>query len=267
MRNIIFCMCAIALITLNSCQEREGCTDPNAVNYDVLAQSEDNSCTFPNVQLRFVPTIVVGEDTGRLGFGQDYDINGLNVRFDQIRFYVDDITLVTSKENFESETIVLATEADKSHDIGELKVADLQELKFSVGVNSTRNHIAPELQPMNSPLFDNDSSSENWDEDDGYIFFKIEGAVDVNGDGVYEQDMSEIMSIHCGLDDNLKTVTLPVTEQSINRVGYELTVEVDVRGIFTDYDLPNKLFTRPDTIPQPGIEIMNNVENIFSIKE
>lgn len=245
--------------------EREGCTDIDAINYDLLAESEDNSCTFPDVLMRFVPMI---DDSTQLGFGQEYLINGLNVRFDRIRFYVDDIALVTSKENFTSENTLLSTENIQLGEVGELKVADLQEIKFNVGVDPvTNNEVDPTSQPTNSPLFANHPQVQ-WDSISGYKFFLVEGGVDVNGDGIYQQDTTEIMSIHCGVDDNLKNIILPPSDSTmIDRVGYELIVEYDVPGIFANnYDLAGKLFTRPNSNPEFAVEIMNNVQNIFEIR-
>jgi len=252
-------------MSLISCQvEREGCTDPNAINYDVLAESENNSCTFPDVLMRFVPMI---DDSTQLSFGQDYVINGLNVRFNQIRFYVSDVNLVTSTENFASEGILLATEAPKLDELGELKVGDLQEVKFNIGVDSVNNHADPALQPADSPLSADSPDIQHWNWTAGYKFFLIEGAVDVNGDGEYEPDASETMSIHCGFDFNLKNIALPVTEPTVvDRVGQELNISYDVRGIFEGYDLANQLFSRPNSNPEFAVEIMNNVENIFKIR-
>ncbi len=247
--------------------EREGCTDPNAINYDVLAELEDNSCTFPNVLMRFIPMITMPDDTLQLGFGQTYQINGLDVRLDQIRFYVDDVTLVTSAESFTSENTLLATESGKLGDLGELKIGDLQEVKFSVGVDPVDNLADPALQPANSPLSSDNPEIQHWNWTSGYKFFLIEGAVDVNGDGVFEQDMTEQMSIHCGFNDNLKNISLPIIEPTVvDRVGYELDIEYDVRGIFEGYDLTTQLFSRPNSNPEYATEIMNNVENIFKIR-
>lgn len=39
-------LCALTLFTLQSCNKKEGCTDPTAINYDAEAEEDDGSCEF-----------------------------------------------------------------------------------------------------------------------------------------------------------------------------------------------------------------------------
>ena len=148
------------------------------------------------------------------------------------------------------------------------KVADLQEITFNIGVGEPDNNADPALQPADSPLSADNPNIQHWNWTAGYKFLLIEGAVDVNGDGVYEQDESELMSIHCGFNDNLKNISLmPEVPNAIDQVSYELVVTYNVSELFANYDLANQLFTRPNSNPEYAVQIMNNVENIFGIQE
>jgi cytochrome c peroxidase len=48
MKKIISYLLVLGLITFNySCAKKEGCTDPNSLNYDAKAEVDDGSCTYP----------------------------------------------------------------------------------------------------------------------------------------------------------------------------------------------------------------------------
>ncbi len=43
----ILSVCLIVGVSTTSCKKKEGCTDPNAVNYDADAKTDDGSCVLP----------------------------------------------------------------------------------------------------------------------------------------------------------------------------------------------------------------------------
>ena len=83
------------LLTFFSCKE-PGCTDTNAINYDIEANENDNSCMYNgsiNIDFRLVNgNQAVGKyDTIH---SQDYSF-----RLEKIKFYMSNIQLKSSDEN------------------------------------------------------------------------------------------------------------------------------------------------------------------------
>ena len=53
MKNNVLLLLSLALFTVASCK-KEGCTDPNAINYDADAKKDDGTCTY----LTASPTLI-----------------------------------------------------------------------------------------------------------------------------------------------------------------------------------------------------------------
>ncbi len=106
---------------------------------------------------------------------------------------------------------------------------------------------------------------QHWNWTMGYKFLVIEGAVDVDGNGTFEDIPEETMSIHCGFNDNLKRIELD-TDQMIDKENFEMHLEFDVAKFFENYDLANNLFSRPNNNPAAATAVMNNVQNAFDFE-
>jgi len=82
-KTIIAAFLSITLIAgLSSCSKKEGCTDPKATNYDSAAESDDNSCVYPDDP-------IPADTDGNLTFNFTHNWDGENVtvnEFDSIRY-------------------------------------------------------------------------------------------------------------------------------------------------------------------------------------
>lgn len=260
-KRIMTILCSLAiLLALASCGDKEGCTDTGALNFDADAEESADVCEYPNIGFHFHPN-VGGDD---FVYGNTHTINGMDVRIDQIRFYMTEleVTIDDQAQTFDTPFIVTETSGDQS--AGEAVVGKLSKVAFNVGVPEALNNADPALLPSDNPLSADSPNIQHWNWTAGYIFLVIEGAVDTNADGNFDVD-TETLSIHCGFNDNLKRVELDA-EQSIDKENNELHLEFDVAKFFTNYDFANNLFSRPDNNPEAANSVMNNVQNAFGIE-
>lgn len=260
-KKIIILLCSLSmLLVLASCGDKEGCTDMGALNFDADAEESADVCEYPNINFHFHPNL----SGDAFVYGNTYTINGLDVRIDQIRFYMTEleVTIDDAPQTFDKQFIVTETSGDQT--AGEALVGTLSKVAFNIGVPEALNNADPALLPSDNPLSADSPNIQHWSWTAGYKFLVIEGAVDTNADGTFDID-TESMSIHCGFNDNLKRIELNA-DQSIDKENNELHLEFDVAKFFTNYDLANNLFSRPSNNPEAATDLMNNVQNAFGIE-
>lgn len=255
-------LCSILIITLAGCKKNEGCTDVEAINFDADADESADVCIYPNVAFHFHPSI--GDET--LVYGNTHNINGIDVRFDQIRFYMTELELTINDKAQAFDNTFIVTETSGDQEAGKAISGQLTKFAFNVGVPESLNNVDPATLPADNPLSADSPFIQHWNWTAGYKFLVIEGAADVNGDGTYEAIPEETMSIHCGfVDPNLKRIEL-TTDQTIDKENFEMHLEFDVAQFFENYDLTNNLFSRPGNNPEAAVAVMNNVQNAFDFE-
>jgi len=256
----LFVLCSVLVITLAGCRDKEGCTDVEAINFDVEAEVSTDVCTYPNIAFHFHPT--VGDET--LVYGNTHNINGLDVRFDEIRFYMTELELTINDKAQAFDNAFIVTETTGDQEAGKAIAGQLTKVAFNIGVPSDLNSADPALLPADNPLSADSPFVQHWNWTAGYIFLKLEGVVDVNGDGTFDTD-TEALSVHGGFNDNLQRIELD-TDQTIDKENFEMHLEFDVAKFFENYDLPNNLFSRPDNNPEAAAAVLNNVEDAFNFE-
>lgn len=255
MKNIVqltfFLIGAWALLMLSSCYEQEGCQDPDAVNYDPLAELDNNTCTFPNMAIGFAPVLQVVDtvyrdsifidpatslpDTVRVraledkvvrvAFGQQIELhredNGYKVRLDSAHFTISDMVLTTAKQTFAFDTATVL-DIDKKYLIEDgLKVADVIDASFNV-------------HSMNIQL-----------------------NVDANRDDEYDETLEFVDLSNCMF--SAAPIRVLPNGHIVDRVNQELIIGLDLEQFFK----LNQLGT-PASISCPNP--LTNEENIFIFK-
>ncbi|MEM6726279.1 MAG: MbnP family protein, partial [Bacteroidota bacterium] len=141
-------------------------------------------------------------------------------------------------------------------------------LKFGLGVKPDLNAMVPADFPSTSPLSD---AGNHWTAWDSYIFMKVEGRTDPDGDG---QQFEGNFLYHTGGDPLFRTVTLDQTITLTSEVNANAVVELEVKDIFSDGSLnqdivnQNVSHTTPSDPTSQGISlfITDNFVNAFTIK-
>jgi len=125
--------------------------------------------------------------------------------------------------------------------------SDLDQLTFNIGLDQTTNATVPTDYPSSSAL---SLAGEYWPGWQSYVFAKIEGMIDLDGDGVLEQPVA----LHLGSDTANRILNTPDNLRS-----KDLNFVIDIENVFqhdgTIYDI--------STTPQ--IHTINEANAIESI--
>lgn len=161
----------ICTFILYSCTKNEGCTDPEALNFDVNASLDDGSCDYINydINLHFTQSI---EQNALIKDSLTY-LNHSNVNYSvqTLRYIISNIKL--HKEDGTSQLIDsvqfvnIADESTKKVTISNVTSLDYTSISFTVGLNDSYNV---------SNLFLNESffPSFTWP-GGGYHYMQLEG--------------------------------------------------------------------------------------------
>lgn len=166
-------------------------------------------------------------------------------RFVNFEFYVANLALLTDLDPSASDTELKEIDyvdlgfgnlADaEAGDIvlsSNIPVGTYKGLKIGVGVPSDINKTDPEDYGSNHVLSE---QANYWDAWESYIFAKIDGASDINGDGdiVIGGSESEGLSFHTGTDKVYTEITLTKDIEISVDGNTTMIIEVDLKDLFT----------------------------------
>lgn len=168
-------------------------------------------------------------------YTRDYSYEaGMKLKLQLFRFYLSNLTLsgdtkLSDVEIVDFEKIQTDAAAQQGITIRfqNVPAKDYSNLQFGVGVASNLNKTNPGDYSPGSPLSDN-----YWSAATGYVFTKIEGNADIDGDGVF----NDKLTFHSGADqlyrtrDFNKNFTVKAGETT------RLNFEVDLRKVLIKSD-------------------------------
>lgn len=204
-----------------------------------------------------------------------FNVNGATISFASARMYLSEVTLIhesdaartsllspdefitvpaknDSNEDIShtiKEQIILVrhdTDID-SYNLGAWPSGKYKEIRFKVGIAGTTNRIDPSQAPTDHPLAKQTDRNNHWNWNAGYLYLRIDGQVDTNGDTIPDDEWA----VHLGTKRFLREVTLM----------HDFTLEKDKPGtldIWIDYGkiLSNVDLSHPD---QRICHTMNNL--------
>ena len=202
------------------------------------------------VELSFQAT--VGEEA--LMHETTYNINGTDVQFTNVAFYLGDMQFKTSDN-------VSFQAADRYHLIrpGVFRFSfeslptegnddvNLTEISFFIGVDAETN-AETEMdfteRAEGDPL-GQQNPSMHWGWAGGYRFMNIDGMADTDGDGEFETQLT----YHIGKNDYLQNITLN-PNQKLEGGKNEFQVNFDIAAFLSGIDFSTENFTKtqPDNI-------------------
>lgn len=248
----------LSLFSLQSC-DNAGCTDPASLSYDPEAAEDDGSCEYPTLKVNF--TYKFGSED--LTKGNVYMANGTAVSFDAVQFYVAQPRVATDGTAELTDEIFFISFDNQSLQMPNLSIGHKHMLMFGLGVDSVTNRTIqpsdPDL-PTGAPLGPQ-SPTMHWGWDNGYIFFKIDGKVDTDGDDTPETGME----LHIGKDINFKTVAFEIHTDALEQL-VEANVKVDISKAFEGVDIKNDYVTHTGDNPALAKKVIENMVNAFSKK-
>lgn len=193
----------------------------------------------------------VGKES--LVHGTTYNINGVDVQFTNVAFYLGDMTFKNSDgSSFENE-------GDNRYQLIKPGVFDydftipynenagdvtLDEITFIVGVDETTNNddqTTFEMRPDGDPL-GQQNPTMHWGWMGKYRFISIDADTDLDGNGVFGED-GEKLVYHLGKDSFLGNIKL-TPEQRLEGGANDYRINVNFEKLFTGIDFNTEKFTK-----------------------
>ncbi len=135
-----------------------------------------------------------------------HDGSGHVIKFNKVKFYVSNVHLTDHEDNvlghFEDTYILVdAANADNTFTLGSLSPAEVHHAEITLGLGPDVNNTDP--LTVEAPLNDADMMWA-WSADAGRMFLKLEGRVDVDGNGSVDDAGDVDFMYHClNLNDDL----------------------------------------------------------------
>lgn len=141
--------------------------------------------------------------------------------------------------------------------------ATVDSLSLYIGVDGTKNHEDPALYDTGKPLAFQ-SPSMHWGWTDGYLFTVIEGNVDTNGDGSFD----DVFAFHIGLDSYLTLIesNTGLDIAASNQSKSYVTIDINYDLLFNGIDLSVDNSTHTLNNPTLATSFVANIPNAILIK-
>ncbi|WP_264791480.1 MbnP family protein [Aureispira anguillae] len=235
--------------------------DNRAINYNPSATVADASCIYPTLEIDF--DLKLGNSDFEIN--RIYNIGGHNTAFKVFQFYVSNLQLVRSDQtmvNYDSLYPLIKT-GQTTVPLGEVYMESYEHIQFKVGIEATTNHqIASYLNDPTHPLRLQSPDTMHFNTNDGYIFLRMEGRVDRNGDGIPNQN--EAFDFRIGSDQLLKTIDLAL-QKKIRKEVESITIAVDVAELLKQVDLQTDQQTHTANNLSLATKIANNIPSAIYI--
>lgn len=214
-------------------------------------------------------------DNEALLLGNTYELNGDNVAFNVLQFYVSEIALVkddgTEVEildigflNFYNNHSTSTQAGQETLTIDGVPDGQYTAIQLGVGVPADLNNTDPSSYKSGHPL---SRSEMYWSWNAGYIFSMIEATLDTSLNAVPDL----FLTYHSGANDLYGTTTLPINLEIIEGQTASLNLSLDAKQIFMPngefYDVINNPQSHTDGAKfQIALDIITNLRNAISLE-
>lgn len=175
----------LAILTLAACKKDEP-TDPAPAPPGASAAS-----------VRFALDVVNGDQP----FDMNSTINdgqGNPIRITTLKFYLSAFHLTDDGggmvAEFPSNVLLVDAEGDNTFTLGNVDPGHIHQVHFTLGLDAELNYADPTLadHPLNIP-----GMHWSWNTNAGYKFLNLEGYVDVNDSGAFDEGIDIAFTYHC----------------------------------------------------------------------
>ncbi len=157
--------------------------------------------------------------------------DGKTIRFNRFSFFVSEVTLndgdrsivareVDFLELTRSHLDVNSARKGFAYELGSHSLKSIKDISFNIGLTEDQNKTVPADYVSGDVLA---RPGEYWLAWDSFIFFKIEGFIDLDGDN----DPETNVALHVGSDLSMRHVGL-----STNDIDGSISIVIDVKDIF-----------------------------------
>ena len=272
----------MVIMVCNGCYEpQDGCLDLEAVNYDFAADNNaPDDCEYPELRVQFTHVYSTADTVlpFQLGTGVYNDVAGNPFSVNGFSFYISSFELervdgayLTIEEELDifvlnnNDDPVPQTVPDNfgfvtAGNIGTIGLgtlresAQLQGVRFFVGVNGQANVAVADSIPATHPLGLTDSLLY-FNQDSGYVYQLIELFRDTTAaDTIPEQ-------LRIGTFANLKQVQIPITGEKLSGFNLKVVLQIDYSKWLAGIDVVN------DSNAELQQKIVGNTAEAFSLEE
>lgn len=172
---------------------------------------------------------------------------GYDIFLTKYSFFIS--ALSVKNEDGESETLLdyewmdlLAEQIDaesalvgKTFTVADFPIGNYTELSINLGVDESTNAMSPADFSTNHPL---GNTGEYWAGWESYIFHKMEGKIDSDGDGMFEKNVA----LHIGSNSAFRSKTearnITISEDGDNTITFEIDLRdiINIDGSVFDLD-------------------------------
>ena len=194
--------------------------------------------------------------------GKTFNLTRISFYLSEIRVSNSNTTLVTGIPEYvdltNSHSDVQKAEIGFDFPLNDLNISDFSQISFNIGLTENDNSTHP-----NDYTSDNDlsRSAEYWISWNSYIFAKIEGNIDLDGDQIKETGIA----LHLGSNEALRNISF---ENIVNNDQVDIVINVEeifenANNIF-DIETTSRIHSLSQ-IDQTN-EIMDNLAAAFKIQ-
>jgi len=233
---------------------------------------DDEPDTTQNAEGSIEMAMKVTYDGEPLVLSEDYVYpDGKAMFFSRFSFFMSDLTLRTEEGAASSDasnhlrlgqahsTPELAEEGLKFN-LNGVKSGDYVNLSFDIGVPAEQNAMQPEDFTSDNDL---SQSGEYWPGWNSYVFCKVEGVIDFDGDGTPETDFA----LHLGADEALVNIELDKDFVVNDNQTTELVIPIELKNIFQNgsaiYDIESDPKTHTLSQADAIAELARNLKTCF----
>jgi hypothetical protein len=196
---------------------------------------------------------------------QTYTINGVAVEFEAVRFFLSDLaaTQIAAGETAITDETSFHQPNDDAQFAGTISSGSYDEITINLGVPASKNNADPTQYTRDEALSVEKSPSIHWGWDTGYMFVRIDGFYDSDGDGAVDTDFE----LHLGKNDYYTPFAVPYSFEAAADEPVTLSLDFDLTMLFDGLDWPsavdNNTSHTADNIPLTEA-IFANVNKAFA---
>jgi hypothetical protein len=190
-----------------------------------------------------------------------YTINGQAMTIESARLYLSEITLLAdngdevtfkadpitlpakdAEDNTVTHTVddrVILFKHDDGHhvyELGEVPAGVYNGVRFKVGIDGLTNRVDPTQAPTGHPLAVQTDKGNHWSWNAGYIYIRMDGHLDLDGDGTPESSEDAQWFVHLGTPNFLRQAEVGSTFTLQEGHMQELHILADYARFIQDVD-------------------------------
>ena len=207
------------------------------ISFTYLSCGDDEPDVTQNGEGSVEMALKVNYDGAPLVLLKEYEYpDGKALYFSKFSFYMSELSLRT-EEGVASSDAVNYLRLGQAHNtaadaveglkfnLNGVKSADYVNLSFGIGVPAIQNAMKPADFPSTNDLT---LSEEYWGNWNSYIFCKVEGVIDFDGDGIPETDFA----LHLGADEAFVDIELDRDFVVNDNRTTELIIPIELKNFF-----------------------------------